>query len=277
MESSAANNSYSAVNAIERAVAVLEDLAGRRDGRSVTELAESMGLNKSIVFRVLASLQQKGYVVQDPATQRYRLTLKLVTLAHRHTEGLGLRGIYQPMLSRLAERVNELVQLCVVEGDGMINLARSDSSQPVRVATRLGHPVALHATAAGKVWLASLPEERVVRILGQKGLPAVTPHTITSIDRLLRELEQVRQVGYAVVEQEAAEGVNTVATPITPEHWGGQVVGAIAVVGPASRLDRASLIRLAPFATAAASELAAAWPPPGSEAAPTEMITATPG
>jgi DNA-binding IclR family transcriptional regulator len=114
----------------------------------------------------------------------------------------------------------------------------------------------LHATAAGKLWLASLPPKEVTRVLGRQ-LPAVAPKTITAMATLRDELARIRAAGYAIADEELAEGGRAVAAPIRRD---GALVGAIALSGPAYRLSLERLHALAPRLTEAAERLASIWP-----------------
>jgi DNA-binding IclR family transcriptional regulator len=116
----------------------------------------------------------------------------------------------------------------------------------------------VHATASGKLWLASLPVGEARRALAGMRLEAIGPRTITSRARLLEELVTVRRQGYAIVDEELAEGGRALAAPIS---CGARLVGAVAVSGPTFRVSVARLHELAPRLQQAASELAAIWPP----------------
>lgn len=250
---------YSTITAIQRTLGVLERLATARQGLSVTELAEALGLNKATVFRILASLQSAGYVEQDALSQRYRLTLKIASLAFALLDTMGFEDICQPYLDELARETGELVQLAVVQGHDMVFVAKAEGHQRVKVVPLLGRRVALHASAGGKVWLASLPEDTAIRIVLSHGLPRLTSRTLTTVGALLQEWERVRRQGYATVVQEYWDDVNSVGAPVRAGR-SQQVVAAVSVAGPASRFTEERLHQLAPRIVAVAEAIGRVWP-----------------
>jgi DNA-binding IclR family transcriptional regulator len=162
------------------------------------------------------------------------------------------------VLQALADETDELVQLALVEGDHVLFVAKAEGpGQSLRMVPLVGVVAPTHATASGKVWLASLPEAEAVRVIQRQGLPRVTSRTITSRGRLLAELRRVRRDGYAVTDGELAEEGRAIAVPIL---HGGAVVGAVAVSGPSFRLTLPRLQQLAPRVRQAARELEALWP-----------------
>jgi len=246
-------------NPVVRTMFVLERLASAPQGLGVSELAAAMHVNKAIAFRVLASLQGMGFVEKDPLTLRYGLTLKLASLAFALIDSQGLEDICQPFLDQLADESGELVQLAVVDGTDMIFVAKAQGNQRVKVTPLLGRRAALHASAGGKVWLASLPEEKAIEIILSHGLTPLTPRTLTRVEDLRQEWERVRHHGYGTVVGEYWADVNSVGAPIRvgPHR---QVVAAVSVAGPASRFSEDRLGAFAPRVIAAADAIGQVWP-----------------
>ena len=163
-----------------------------------------------------------------------------------------------PVLQSLADETDELVQLAVIEGDHVLFVAKAEGpGHSLRLLPLVGVVAPTHATASGKAWLASLPDDRALDVMRRQGLARVTSRTITSRARLLAELRSVRRDGYAITDGELDEGGRAIAAPIVHR---GRVVGAIAVSGPSSRLPLPRLKRLAPRVQRAARELEALWP-----------------
>lgn len=158
----------------------------------------------------------------------------------------------------MADETDELVQLAVIDGTQVLYVAKAEGmGQRIRLLPLVGMWAPLHATAAGKLWLASLPEAGVTRVLGRERLRAVAPKTITSVAKLRAELRTVRERGYAIADEELAEGGRAIAAPVRREH---EVVGAVAISGPAYRLTLERLHALAPRVNEAAERLASIWP-----------------
>jgi DNA-binding IclR family transcriptional regulator len=164
-----------------------------------------------------------------------------------------------PILQALADETDELVQLAVVEGSQVLFVAKAEGpGRRIRMLPLVGVIAPVHATASGKLWLASLPLAEAKRVVAGMRLQALGPRTITSRARLLEELVTVRRQGYAVVDEELVEGGRAAAAPIA---CGTRLVGTVAVSGPTFRVSVTRLHELAPRMQRAASELAAVWPP----------------
>jgi DNA-binding IclR family transcriptional regulator len=237
----------------------LEVLAESTAGVSVLKLANTLGIGKSIASRMLASLLDQGYVVREPETDRYHLSLKLTAIALRHAHRMGFPAVCQPILRKLSEDTRELVQLSAVEGSHLIVVASAQAKHGLSIRSNLGIRVSLHATASGKAWLAALPKDQAVALALRNRLTALTPKSIASVEDLISELDVVRRKGYALAEGEFLEDVNAIAVSIGKARFG-FVVGALAVSAPASRQPRAHLIRLAAMVQAAAMEIETVWP-----------------
>ncbi|MDR7520550.1 MAG: IclR family transcriptional regulator [Armatimonadota bacterium] len=249
--------------------AILETLASSSDGLTVSELAGALGTYKGVVSRTLGTLVALGYVRANTATRRYTLGLPLVALAFRFADMTGFPGVCQPVLQDLADATGELAQLAVVEHHRVLFVAKAEGrDQRIRMASLVGQFAPLHATAAGKVYLASLPEAEALGIAVRAGLRSFTRHTITTRTRLRRELHMVRRLGYATVEEELVDGAGAVGVPVRVGRHGGRVAGAVVLSGPTFRLPAARKRELVPLLLAAAERLGSVWPLHGSGAAP---------
>ena len=248
-------------NTIGRTMRMLELLAGEPRGLRITDLANELGLNRAIPHRVLADLIKLGYVAQDPRTERYRVTFKLGSLGLRQLETAGTARWAQDELDKLAERTRELVRLAVASGDTLTWVAKAQGSASALTYDGVsGAQVVLHATASGKAWLATLPDEEVASVLADRGLDAQTSHTETEMTQILHELEAARANGYALVEEEMEVGVSAIAAPVVPpESSDGRAVATVSIAGPAARLDHDRLVGLAPQLQAVTTELGAQW------------------
>ena len=247
------------VFAVQRTLQALELLADADSGVSVGHLTESLGVDKSIASRILSTLHAAGYVVRAQDSERYELSLKLIALAMGVSDRLGFPGVCQPILRRVSEDTGELAQLAAVERERLVFIANAQGQQRIAIVPTIGREVALHATASGKAWLATLPVEKAVKLALADGLDQITPHTTTRTEALLEDLDRVRRQGYATVEGEFTEGVNGVAIAIGQQRFG-HAVGTIVLSAPASRLARDRLVELVPIVKTASNELEAVWP-----------------
>ncbi|MDQ0189065.1 IclR family transcriptional regulator [Alicyclobacillus cycloheptanicus] len=200
--------------AVIRTMQLLDRLAGVPEGKGVLELSAELHIHKADVSRILSTLEAEGYVIRDPLSERYKISFKFVAMALRHQDRTQLEDVVHPVLVNLVQEIGESVQFAVEQNRQLIYVDRVDGIKPLRVASMLGRIAPLHATAAGKVWMASLPDEEVVALMQTHGMPAVTEHTITNIDDLLKELAKVREQGFAVSREEVNPTVFGLAAPV---------------------------------------------------------------
>ncbi len=226
------DNTSSGLSAVDRALIMLEALADAPQGLTVTDLSDLLQINKGLTHRILVSLVQREYVFKDESTQRYRISLRLLGLAFRHLRVIDVYDVLLPILRRLARETGELAELNWVEQGRMVTVAKADSPSQLRVVSLLGEEQALHASAAGKLYLASLPAEDALRRAISHGLTAYTSQTIVTLEGLAAELERVREQGYATNVRETSDHVLAVAAPIRALADDGRVVGSVGVVAP---------------------------------------------
>jgi IclR family transcriptional regulator, acetate operon repressor len=252
---------------LSRAFDMLQLFARSRGGLSVSALSEHTGLAKSAVHRLLVSLVADGYVSQEPASERYHLTLRLPALAFRFLAANGITDVVQPILDRLARQTGELIHLGLVDGDSLVWVAWAQGSQaPLRYVPVFGREVVLHATGSGATWLASLPEREALRIVRKhKFRKAKTPgygrYAVSSEKEFLAKLRRVRRDGYSLNLEEGEPGVNAIAVAFRGGvDSNSPIVGTISIAGPSIRVSKAKLIAMLPVLRANARELSEFWP-----------------
>jgi DNA-binding IclR family transcriptional regulator len=242
------------ISAVSRAMAILEELSAQPNGVTVSELVMGLQIEKSVVSRVLATLESDGYVIRDAVTDSFRLGLKLAGIALRHIDSTGVTDMCIPLLRDVADKTGELIQLAIVQNDQMLYVAKAEGHQRIRVLSLVGRPAVLHTSVAGKVWLASLPENRALTLALKNGLERYTENTITNVDDFRAELMRVRKKGYATVQEEMIEGAAAIGVPIT-DRRGGRVLGAVVLSGPAYRLPLKRLESMVPMLKGLAQKL----------------------
>lgn len=233
------------VQAVERAFKILITLCNADGGMSLGELSGRVGLHKSTVHRLLQSLINYQLASQDPNTRLYRAGLKIFELAHQVLSKIDLRGQALPELKELSQRLNETIHLAVLDNDEMIYIDKQETQRTIRMYSAIGKRGPLHCTGVGKVLLAYLPEERLEQIIKKKGLHRYTEKTITSPSELKRHLALVRKRGYAIDDTEHEPEIRCVACPI--RNYTGEVIAAISLTVPASRMSREEIEALAPL------------------------------
>lgn len=204
----------------------------------VSEVAKALGIPKSSTHLLLNSMTCIGLLRRTPGAH-YRLGWRMLALGRVLLESTEARCEARQPMQALVARFRETVNLAVLEGDEIVYVEKLQGTSAVQVAiTWVGKRLPAHCCAVGKVLLASRPWEEVLEIVGAQGLVAVTPHTITGMDKLRIELQQVAQQGYAYDREEVVLDLCCVAAPIRDHRR--QVVAAMSLSVPAYRFGRSS-------------------------------------
>ncbi len=242
------------IQAVSHALDLLEQFHDDVDELGVTELSKRLKLHKNNVFRLLATLESRGYIEQNKATENYRLGLKALELGQTFIKQMGLLRQAKPILERMVEESNETSYVAIYKENHIVYLDVVETNLTVRVVSRVGSRLPAYCTAAGKVHMAYMSEEELEELLAAIKLVQHTPTTITNIDKLNLELEKVREQGYAIDNEELDPGVRCIAAPI--RDYTRRIVGAISVSGPNMRIEDNRLKdELIPLVTKAASDL----------------------
>ncbi|MDI3406414.1 IclR family transcriptional regulator [Streptomyces cavernicola] len=222
---------------VVKAARLLRELAAQpRGGATVTALGKAVGMSRPTAFRLLLSLEQTGLV--DRIDNNYVLGWELARLGRYADPYSGVAQRAQPLLQELADRLNESVTLSVATPDDGLELIAEAYGSHVVGATNQGmrgQRYPLHASSTGKVLLAELGRERVTALLPEK-LEAFTGQTITDRTQLLRELDQVREQGYGIIDNELEEGLLSLSRPVRDPA--GELIAILTVNGPRYRLTR---------------------------------------
>jgi len=220
------------IQSLERAIMILEYL--RKGPTSLSELNRELGLHKSTIFGLLQTLAKHNYVHQEGKTGHYSLGYRVLALGGAFLENCDLRQAAAPYLQQLVDEHRETVHLVIMEDGQVVYVDKIDSSQSIRIVSRIGRRLPAHCTGVGKAILAFLPEETVKLIVKKHGLPGFTANTITTWEELVTELARIREEGVAFDREEIEEGLCCVAAPIV--GYGYYPVGALSVSGPTLRM-----------------------------------------
>lgn len=223
------------VQAVARAVSLLDAIAVHEHGASLTEVSAATGLHKSTAWRLLATLREAGLVRYLPDVERYSLGSKALELGDRARAQLLPVPVVRAVLVRLRDETNETCHLAVPEGSGLVYVEKVESTQAVRIASSVGARLALHCTALGKAYLAFQRPEVVEDRLSVLSLEQRTERTITDVDQLRRELKRVRERGFALDDRENELQMRCVGAPIFGRD--GTAVAAISVSAPVARFS----------------------------------------
>jgi IclR family transcriptional regulator, acetate operon repressor len=236
------------IQSIGRAFELLEHMADLGGVASLSELAARSNLPMPTIHRMIRTLVDLGYVRQQPS-RKYALGPGLIRLGDSASRLFGFWAT--PYLKELVTATGESANLALLNGDHVVYTASVEGLHSMRMFTEIGRRAWSHSTAVGKAILAQLPAEQVRAIVGPSGLPAQTPHTITSIEALEAELARIREQGYALDNEEQEIGVRCAAVALPGRPMG----AALSVSGPSPRMTEAAVKQAVPLLTKAAIQL----------------------
>jgi IclR family acetate operon transcriptional repressor len=242
--------------ALDRGLSLLERLAGQPEGMALSALADELALPRSACHRLLAELQQRGYVRQVREHGDYMLTTKLAALGLGFLSSAGIVDIAEPLLERLAKESGELVRLAIIDDDRLTWVAKAQGSRKgLRYDPDMGADARLSCTASGHAWLLTLSDERALELVTRQGFGQPKdygPKAPTTVKALLGFLHAARARGYAMIDEVFAPGMATMAAPVMRRN---EAIGVISIAGPRTRLTPARMQALAPALLAATKEL----------------------
>jgi DNA-binding IclR family transcriptional regulator len=222
--------------ALQRGLALLQELSTRPGGASQSELAALLKLPQTAVHRIAAALEHLGYIQKDGPSRTLRVTQKLLLLGQPHSGSRSLIEACLPSMHAILAHTNETTQLCVLADARCIIIEQLASRHPFKYVVDLGSQAPTHCCAPGKAMLAFLPENELDAALDLLEFHPFTPQSILSADALIPELERIRKAGYALDLAEHFEGIHCIAAPLLDAH--GRPFAAITIAGPSSRIPK---------------------------------------
>ena len=218
-----------------RALNLLERLSEAPAGLQLTDLSYQLGMPAATVHRLLSTFEEMDFVEQDAENGLWFVGLKAFTVGNAFLERRDVVARARPHMRDLVEQCGETVNLGIIDEGEAVFISQAESREVMRMIVRLGSRSPIHASGVGKALLANLPAQQVTRIMQQRGLTKYTERSIDSPARLQQELEQIRQLGYAVDDEEHAVGLRCVASAIFDQN--GQPLAAISLSGPKARIE----------------------------------------
>lgn len=245
------------IQTVANSMNLLEQFADEEE-LGVTELSRRLELHKNNVFRILATLEERHYVEQCPGSDRYRLGVRCLHLGLAVGRTRNLTRLGRTAVEALARETGECAHLATLRNGEVVHLDGEEPDQLVGTVLRVGRRLDPHCTALGKALLAFAEPAILERFdrerIREHGLPAPTGATITDREKLFEHLHMVASRGYALDEEECADGLCCAAAPVYDGR--GVVVAALSVSGPSFRLAPEVLAeRVVPRVVAAAEEL----------------------
>jgi IclR family transcriptional regulator, acetate operon repressor len=234
MRATRRGRAYPGTQAVQRAMALLKAFSTERPVLRLPDLAEQVGLNKTTAYRLLTALETEGLVERLTGARGYRLGPELLALGSRALGACGLRAASRAELQALAFSTRETATLEVLVGRDVLILDEAIGDYVVGSMPSLGTRWPAHTTSTGKVLLASLPPAALDDLLATP-LAAPTPRSLADPAALRRELARVRERGWALASEELEVGFVALGAPV--RGAGGEVLAAVSVGGPKSRLN----------------------------------------
>jgi len=241
------------IQSVNNALDLLEEFKEDRDELGVTELSKRLTLHKNKVFRILATLEAKGYIEQNKATENYRLGVKSLELGQTFIKQLGLVRQAKPFLREIVEKCNEMAYVGTIRQDSVVYLDGEEANQVVKVVNRVGWRLPIHCTAIGKAQIAHASEEELEKLGILNHLERFTPNTIVDKVEFIKHIKEVAKRGYAVDNEEYNLGMRCVGVPL--RDYTGRVVGGISVSGPSFRMTDKVLKKIIPVIKAAGEKV----------------------
>ncbi len=240
------------VRSLVRALSILKNLAASADGMSLTEIAEATGLPPSTTHRLLTTLEAERFVRTESHGGLWRIGVAAFFVGSAFARNRDVLTLARPYMRRLMDVSGETANLFVESDEEAVCIGQIESRHAMRAITGVGGRVMLHSSAAGKVLLAHVDQVRRAQLIERTPLTRITDHTITGKDQLAAACDRIREVGYAVDDEEHALGLRCVSAPIFNEF--GDVVAALSVSGPSARIPAERMPLLGKMVAQAAHE-----------------------
>lgn len=198
---------------LQRGLTILELLSERPEGLELHEIAKELALPKSSAHNLMQTLLALRYVRLTPAS-RYQLTLKTFEVGAAVVQTTDVTQVLRQYMQQAFAECNETMHCGVLSGKEVLYIDKIESTQSIRMASHVGIRMPLYATAMGKAFLAEMSDDEIRALYPEGNLPALTPHTITTVEELIHQLDDIRQRGWAMEVQENAENVSCVGVAV---------------------------------------------------------------
>jgi len=247
-----AKTAQNTIKSLDRAMEVFEYLS-EAQGKALTAIAGEMGQSPATVYRILVTLEGRGLVEFDPAAQFWHIGPRAFVIGSRFLRRTSLVDRARPILRRLMEETGETANLGIEREGAVLFVSQVETHANIRAFFPPGSLSPMHSSGIGKALLAQMDASRLERFLKTEPLKAFTGRTITDPDALRRDLESVRDRGYAIDDEEKNPGMRCIAAPVFDVN--GEAVAGISVSGPTSRIGPHDMVRLSHPVREAARDL----------------------
>jgi IclR family KDG regulon transcriptional repressor len=231
------------INSLARGLQILRLLAGQTTPLGTTEIAERLRVDPSTAYRLLATLEMHGFVLQDQGTKKYSVGYGIVEVASALLRRMSIVEVSRPYLREIAAWSGENTHVAVRDRLAAVSVGSESATVILRVETTIGKAEPLYCTAIGKALLVDFTRAELAQLFGNEPLRRYTPNTLTTLDELDAELTRVRRLGYAFDDEELHPGVRCIAAPVR-DHTE-SVIASFGLSSPSVRLPRERVAELA--------------------------------
>jgi IclR family transcriptional regulator, KDG regulon repressor len=242
----------SSVQAVGRALSLLQNVAESNHPVSIGELVEKSNMNRTTVWRLIGTLENFGFVERDPVTKGYQLGYAANRLAAQATNYSSLIRRARRTMERLRDETQETVLLSVPKHYGTLTVDQIDPEHSIRVVDYVNVYLPLHSTSNGKLLLSTFPSDELDIFL-QQPLEKITPFTITSREALIEDVERIRKQGVATSVGELDESENGISAPILDQR--NNLVAFLSVCGPSFRFTQERMEAITDLVIRSAQEI----------------------
>jgi DNA-binding IclR family transcriptional regulator len=228
--------------AVERALAMLEAVAQEPEGLSNAEISRKLQIPKSSASYILRTLETQGYLTRAEQTGKYRVGLKVLSLSRGALSGIDVREVALPIMRHLVEKTNLTCHLAILDGPDAVYIEKVEPTGFIRMDTWVGRRMRVHATSVGKALVAHIPRERLEKIIADSGMEKRTAKTITTLPRLVKDLDKVREQGYAVDDEENNIGARCLGAPIFTQD--GSIEASLGLSGTINQVNSHTMPRI---------------------------------
>jgi IclR family KDG regulon transcriptional repressor len=226
------------LSSVKNSLRLLNSFSLDEPEKKVTDLAKTLGLGKSTVSRLLATLASEGFVIKDQETQKYRLGLSILNLNTIVSSNLEIGRESLPILHKLVEETQETCHIAVIDGTDVIYINKVEGKHPVQILTHIGRRNPAYCTSSGRILLAYQDEQVLERALDGE-LEAYTEKTDTNPESIRSQIKKAKEQGYSVSIEQLRVGVISISAPV--RDYTDHVTNTVTLVGPTQRLNASNM------------------------------------
>ncbi len=240
------------VQSIDRATAILECFNEEKKELKLSEISERLGLNKSTVHGIISTLKYHGFISQNEDTQKYKLGIRFIEFGDLVINSLNIRNAALSVIDEVCDRIEETIHIAMLDGIDVVWIEKRECIKSIKTSTKLGSRLPAYTTADGKMVLSYIDKEKIRNYLPKK-IPKHTENTITNKVAFIKRLEEIKENGYTIDNEEFVEGIKCVAAPIFDHE--GKVRFSLSTTGPAFRMTDEKTKELVIIIKEAANEI----------------------